>query len=79
MPPLTKHTTHFIDGRWSPPDSATFPDHNPYTGEVVAQIAAGTRQHAQAAIDAAHAAFPAWAAMPPGQRQRLFLKAADIV
>lgn len=79
MPSLTEHTTHFIDGRWSPIDAATFPDHNPYTGEVVAQIAAGTRQHAQAAIDAAHAAFPAWAVMSPGQRQRLFLKAADIV
>ncbi|MBU1815651.1 MAG: aldehyde dehydrogenase family protein [Gammaproteobacteria bacterium] len=79
MPNILDHTTHFIGGRWSPTDTATFPDHNPYTGEVVAQVAAGTRQHAQAAIDAAHAAFPAWAAMPPGQRQRLFLKAADIV
>ncbi|MES2582338.1 MAG: aldehyde dehydrogenase family protein [Pseudomonadota bacterium] len=73
------HTTHFIAGRWSQADGAVFPDHNPFTGEVVAQVAAGTRQHAQAAIDAAQAAFPAWAAMPPGQRQRLFLAAADIV
>lgn len=79
MPQLIDHTTHFISGRWSAPDEATFPDRNPYTDEVVAQVAAGTRQHAQAAIDAAHAAFPAWAAMPPGQRQRLFLAAADIV
>lgn len=79
MPPLIDHTTHFIAGRWSAPDTATFPDRNPFTDEVVAQVAAGTRQHAQAAIDAAHAAFPAWAAMPPGQRQRLFLAAADIV
>ncbi|WP_159913377.1 aldehyde dehydrogenase family protein [Pantoea sp. 18069] len=79
MSKILEHTTHFIGGRWSAPDSATFPDHNPFTNEVVAQVAAGTRQHAQAAIDAAHAAFPAWAAMPPGQRQRLFLAAADIV
>lgn len=79
MPQLIDHTTHFIAGRWSAPDGATFPDRNPFTDEVVAQVAAGTRQHAQAAIDAAHAAFPAWAAMPPGQRQRLFLAAADIV
>lgn len=79
MPQLIDHTTHFIAGRWSAPDEATFPDRNPYTDEVVAQVAAGTRQHAQAAIDAAHAAFPAWAAMSPGQRQRLFLAAADIV
>lgn len=77
--PLIEHSTHFIGGRWTDTDAATFPDHNPFTGEVVAHVAAGTRQHAQAAIDAAHAAFPAWAALPPGQRQRLFLAAADIV
>lgn len=77
--PLLAHSTHFIGGRWLDAGGPTFPDHNPYTGEVVAQVAAGTQQHAQAAVDAAHAAFPAWAAMPPGQRQRLFLAAADIV
>lgn len=76
--PVLAHTTHYINGRWHEA-GATFDDFNPYTGEVVARVAAGTREHAQAAIDAAHAAFPAWAAMPPGQRQRLFLAAADIV
>ncbi|MES2944590.1 MAG: aldehyde dehydrogenase family protein, partial [Pseudomonadota bacterium] len=76
---LLEHSTHFIGGRWTEANEAVFPDHNPFTGKVVAQVAAGTRQHAQAAIDAAQAAFPAWAAMPPGQRQRRFLAAADIV
>ena len=75
----TGRTTHFINGQWSPPGDRTFADLNPYNGEVVADVAAGGRAEAEAAIAAAHAAFPGWAAMPPSDRQRLFLKAADIV
>ena len=71
-------TTHFIDGKWAAAGGRSFPDYNPFNGEVVANIAAGGRAEADAAVAAAHAAFPAWAAMPPAERQRLFLKAADI-
>ena len=76
---LNGRTTHFINGQWSAPGGPTFPVFNPYNGEIIAQVAAGGRTEAEAAVTAAHAAFPAWAAMAPGQRQRLFLKAADIV
>jgi len=72
-------TTHFINGQWSTPGGATFADYNPFNGEIVAQVAAGGRAEAEAAIAAAHAAFPGWAATSPSERQRLFLKAADIV
>lgn len=72
------HTTHFINGTWSQPSEQTFPNYNPYNGEVIAEISAGGREEAQAAIDAAQNAFPMWAKMPPAERQRLFLKAADI-
>jgi acyl-CoA reductase-like NAD-dependent aldehyde dehydrogenase len=71
--------THFIGGKWSEPGGRTFPDYNPYDGKVIAEIAAGGRAEAEAAVAAATSAFPAWAAMPPGERQRLFLRAADIV
>ena len=74
----TYPTTHFINGRWLPREGRTFPDFNPYTGAIVAEIAAGGRAEAESAVNAAHAAFPAWAAMIPAERQRLFLKAADI-
>lgn len=79
--PAARHwpTTHYIDGRWSKATGPSFPDYNPFNGEIVAEIAAGGREEAEAAVAAAHAAFPAWATMPPGERQRLFLKAADIV
>ena len=72
------HTTHFVDGRWAEPGGRTFEDRNPFDGSLVAEIAAGGRAEADAAVAAAHAAFPAWAAMPPGERQRLFLRAAEI-
>ena len=75
----TGRTTHFINGKWAEASGRTFPDFNPYDGAVVAEIAAGGRKEAEAAVAAAQAAFPAWAALAPGERQRLFLKAADIV
>ncbi len=77
--PAGGHTTHFINGQWSAIGGPTFPDIDPFDGSVVADVAAGGRAEAEAAVAAAHAAFPGWAAMPPSQRQMLFLKAADIV
>ena len=74
----SRRTTHFINGQWSEPGGPTFADRNPLNGEVVAEIAAGGRAEAEAAVAAAAAAFPAWSAMPPAQRQKLFLTAADI-
>ena len=78
LEPVAARTTHFINGVWSEPGGRTFPDYNPYNGKIIAQIASGGRAEAQAAVAAAAAAFPAWAATPPAERQRLFLKAADI-
>ena len=76
-PPLK--TTHFINGKWSEPGGRTFPDYNPFNGELVFEVAAGGRKESELAVNAAAAAFPAWAALPPMERQRLFLKAADII
>ena len=72
------HTTHFINGVWSEGNGQTFPVTNPLDDSLVADVAAGGRAEAEAAVAAAAAAFPAWAAMGPTERQRLFLKAADI-
>ena len=78
-PQATGRTTHYINGRWTETGGRTFADHNPFDGALYAEIAAGGRSEAQAAVDAAAAAFPAWAEATPRQRQTLFLKAADIV
>src|SRR5204862_418462 len=58
---------------------ATFDDLDPFTGDVVARVPAGGRGDAASAIGAAAAAFPAWSQSAPAERQRIFLKAADIL
>src|SRR5690349_1515751 len=71
---------HFIGGEWTgSADGRTFEDRDPFTGDVVATVAAGGREDARKAIDAASAAFGAWSQTGPGQRQAIFLKAADLL
>jgi acyl-CoA reductase-like NAD-dependent aldehyde dehydrogenase len=70
----------FIDGKWIDATGGdTFEDMNPYTGEVYAKVPAGSREDVRSAIEAAQAAFPEWAATPPGAKRRIFLKAADVM
>jgi acyl-CoA reductase-like NAD-dependent aldehyde dehydrogenase len=52
-------------------------DHNPSNGEVCANVPAGKRVDATRAIEAAAAAFPEWAASPPGLRDADVDFAAD--
>ena len=47
------------------------------TGEVVSRVAAATLEDADAAVAAAHAAFPAWAALAPNERRTRLLNAAE--
>ena len=69
-----------IGGEWTDATGGgTFEDTDPFTGDVVASIPAGTREDAKRAIEAADKAFPAWSQSPPAERQRIFLKAADIL
>src|SRR5258708_31828155 len=56
---------------------AMFERRNPLDGTVATRAAAATVADAIAAVDAARAAFPAWAALGPGARRALLLKAAD--
>src|SRR5918996_4654039 len=70
----------FVGGNWIPADSgATFDDTDPYTGEIVARVPAGTGTDARRAIEAAAAAFPEWSKTPPAVRQGIFLRAAEIL
>jgi len=68
----------FIAGEWVPSAGGeTFDDLDPFTGDVVGRIPAGTREDAQKAVEAAAAMFPEWSTAPPAARQQVFLKAAD--
>jgi len=70
----------FINGKWiGARDQQTYTKINPYNGKPVAQVAAGKRDDVRLAVDAAQAAFPAWAGAPPAMRRGLLLKAADVL
>jgi acyl-CoA reductase-like NAD-dependent aldehyde dehydrogenase len=56
---------HFIGGEWTPAKNQTTPVYNPSTGEVIAACPAGGSDEINAAVEAAHAAFPGWRDTPP--------------
>jgi acyl-CoA reductase-like NAD-dependent aldehyde dehydrogenase len=75
-----REAKQFIGGEWADASNgATFEDRDPFSGEIVANVPAGTRADASRAIEAAAAAFPAWSQSVPAERQAIFLKAADIL
>jgi succinate-semialdehyde dehydrogenase/glutarate-semialdehyde dehydrogenase len=58
-------------------DGTTFDSVNPANAEVVAQVPLGGAADARAAIDAAHAAFPAWSRRTAADRALLIHRVAD--
>ena len=60
-------------------DSRTFDRIDPVTGEVATRSAAASIADAQKAADAAAAAFADWSNLPPTERRKLLIKAADIL
>ncbi|MEU4496561.1 aldehyde dehydrogenase [Streptomyces sp. NPDC023998] len=69
-------TRHWIDGR-RVTSSATFPDASPIDGAPLAEIARGGAAEAAAAVSAARAAFPGWAATGREERARILHAIAD--
>ena len=71
-------TQHFIDGQLAPSASGkTFDAINPATGEVYAQVAAGSADEVNAAVASAKAASQEWARMRPLQRGEILRKIAE--
>ena len=69
-------TRHWIGGeRVASQD--TFEDVSPLDGQVIAQVSRGGQAEVAAAVSAAKAAFPAWAALPPGERAAILRRVAD--
>jgi malonate-semialdehyde dehydrogenase (acetylating)/methylmalonate-semialdehyde dehydrogenase len=71
MPTTLEPCPNFIGGEWLPPKVAGTPVFNPSTGETIAECPAGTAADVNAAVEAAHAAFPAWMETPPVERARI--------
>jgi acyl-CoA reductase-like NAD-dependent aldehyde dehydrogenase len=75
-----REALNFVGGEWvASSGGGTFEVADPFTGDPVVRAAAGTREDARSAVEAAAAAFPAWAATSPGVRQGIFLRAADVL
>lgn len=66
-----------IGGRWVN-GAGSFADINPSDDSVWANIPDASVAQAQAAIQAAHAAFPEWAELPFTHRARIMRKVADV-
>ncbi|MFI6642819.1 aldehyde dehydrogenase family protein [Streptomyces sp. NPDC050504] len=73
---VTVDTRHWIGGLRRA-SAATFTDHSPVDGRPLAEVARGTGADADAAVAAAVAAFPDWAATPREERARLLHAIAD--
>jgi malonate-semialdehyde dehydrogenase (acetylating)/methylmalonate-semialdehyde dehydrogenase len=72
--------THFINGAHVKGTSGRFADvYNPATGEVQGQVPLASQAEMDAAIAAAAAAQPAWAATNPQRRARVMMKFAALI
>ncbi|GAA1006532.1 betaine-aldehyde dehydrogenase [Streptomyces sp. F-3] len=69
-------TRHWIGGE-RVASAETFTDVSPIDGAVLGEIARGTAAEAAAAVAAAKAAFPGWAATPRAERARILHAVAD--
>lgn len=58
---------------------ATYERRDPFTGQVATRAAAATVADANAAVEAASAAFGAWSKTGPTERRKLLMEAADIM
>jgi lactaldehyde dehydrogenase/glycolaldehyde dehydrogenase len=69
-----------VGAAWvGPEDRDTTPVINPATGKPVAYVPVATSEDAQAALEAARRAQPAWAALPLAQRARYLARVAQLV
>jgi acyl-CoA reductase-like NAD-dependent aldehyde dehydrogenase len=77
---VTQTVDLFLGGSWVPAVSGRrFDDLDPWSRSVFASVASGDAEDARRAVEAAHAAFPSWAAWSPSDRQQLFLRAASLL
>ncbi|MEU7150801.1 aldehyde dehydrogenase [Streptomyces sp. NPDC045470] len=69
---------HWIGGAYVPPAKGQyFENPTPVTGQPFTEIARGTAEDVERALDAAHAAAPAWGRTSPAERARILNKIAD--
>src|ERR1700742_1864028 len=68
-----------IGGEWTGGQGRGLAVVDPATEDVLAEVADGTEEDGLAAVTAAHAALPQWAATPPRQRAECLRRAFDLM
>ncbi|MCU0435034.1 MAG: aldehyde dehydrogenase [Bacteroidia bacterium] len=75
-----QHLANYINGQLTAPASGNYIDnYHPATGKVYSLIPDSDSRDVQAAVDAAKAAFPGWAATPAEQRAKIMMKIASLI
>ena len=69
---------HLIDGK-QVESKDYFETVNPATQEVLAEVASGGADEVNAAVAAAKAAFPKWAALPATERAKVMVKLGELI
>ncbi|KAB1657806.1 aldehyde dehydrogenase family protein [Pseudoclavibacter chungangensis] len=69
---------NYIGGEWvAPARGEYFENITPVTGQVFTEVARGTEEDIEKALDAAHAAAPAWGKTSPAERALVLNRIAD--
>ncbi|WP_294263312.1 aldehyde dehydrogenase [uncultured Sphingomonas sp.] len=69
---------NYIGGQWTAPVRGEYFDNpSPITGRTVCQVARGTAEDIELALDSAHKAKEKWGRTSPADRARVLLKIAD--
>lgn len=69
---------NFINGKWTPPVKGQYMDNvTPISGKVYCQVANGTKEDIELALDAAHAAKDKWGATSTTERSNILIKIAE--
>ena len=75
-----EYINNYINGAIVPPTDGQYMDlFDPASGEVYAQVPDSNATDVNAAVVAAQAAFPAWAATPVNERSRIMTTIADLI
>lgn len=71
--------SHYINGQMVAGKGEEHPIFNPALGEAVATVAFATKAECQTAVASALAAYPDWAATPPGRRAKIFFRYRELL
>ena len=71
---------NYVNGKFVEPKSGKYFDNTtPITNEVICQVPRSNDKDIDFALDAAHAAFPAWGKTSITERSNILLKIADVI